>query len=186
MTNTFTNAFDTKIAASTNASASNVKKMQAMRNMLKSEKLAALLQSSNVDAERFTRAIYASEKVIKFAHHAVENTLFKVNDNAVAAFKTAMLCAKNETDLHMHDLECALSRDLKIDETRLAFVYRRNVILDASTIAAQSQQVRDMLKTLNIISADSSRATTFKVNQNTIAQALCATFQIDMTQAQAS
>lgn len=170
-----------EVAKAKDASATNMKKLFALRSMLANETLADLLRKSNIDAERFNRAIYASEKVIKFAHHAVEKVIdsASVNENAFAAFKTAMQLHAASLDMTKNDAECAISKDVALrDENKKALVYRRSVILSADTLNAQSQQVIDMLKTLNMLHSDNARATSYKIKRNALADALCEKFNI--------
>lgn len=182
MTNAYVSAIDTRIAVavSKNASAVNIKKLQSLKAMCANEAFAKLLTASKIDAERLNRAIYASEKVIKFAYHAVEKTVdfASVNDNAFAAFKTAMQLHAASLEMTKADAEASISKDAKATKDHEAFVFQRSVILSADTLSAQSQQVVDMLKTLRILSTSNARATSYTITRNKLADALCKALQI--------
>ena len=183
MSNAFIAAIDARIevAAQRESSVTNIKKLQAMRALFASADFAALMIDAQVDAERLMRAIYASEKVVKFAHHAVERIADRVNENAFAAFKTAMQLHAAKLNVTKRDIEASLSKDVAIDDERAKYVYRRNAILDQTTINAQSQQC--MLKTLNILKSDHARATFYEVTRNALADKLCEKLNIQTVSA---
>ena len=185
MSNAFIAAIDARIevAAQRESSVTNIKKLQAMRALFAQADFAALMIDAQVDAERLMRAIYASEKVVKFAHHAVERIADRVNENAFAAFKTAMQLHAAKLNVTKRDIEASLSKDVAIDDERAKYVYRRNAILDQTTINAQSQQCIDMLKTLNILKSDHARATFYEVTRNALADKLCEKLNIQTVSA---
>lgn len=133
------------------------------RNKAKAQKLVMLandarcydaLKANNVQAERFAdRALYATEKCVKIVYKATRDVIVRdedFNENAFATIKSAILALENAQHLTKRDIECALSKDQKCDEARKALIYRRNALLSENTLAAQSQQCVDMLRTLNI------------------------------------
>lgn len=170
-----------KIAKTKNVSAANEKKMQNMKHMLSSERLCTLLRNAKVNSSAFLRAIYASEKVVKFATQAIAFDATKLNENTHAIFKTAINCAKNNVEFTKDDACASISKDLKIDENKKAYIFRRNIIQQVSTIAAQSQTSLDALKTLNIISENAKKKNVFDVNLDSdLTKALCKNFEIDL------
>jgi hypothetical protein len=182
MSNEFVEAMSQRIevAQAKNASAANMKKLHALRAMCANETFAQLLRDSDVSAERLNRAMYASEKVIKFAFNAVRKTVdfADVNENAFAAFKTAMQLHAAKLDMTKRDAEASISKAVKASDDHAAHVFQRNVILSDDTLAAQSQQVVDMLKTLNILHSDAARATRYTITRNALADALCKALNI--------
>jgi hypothetical protein len=135
-------------------SATNAKKMQNVSLIASKASVQALLASCNVSADRFNaRAIYATEKTIKACAAVTQEhvTSADFNDNVLATIKTLALCIKAKEKLHKSDIEAAMSKDIKVAETRKAFVYQRNALQSAATVNAQSQQCIDMLRTLNAI-----------------------------------
>lgn len=171
-------------AIANDCSASNEKKMRKLAAMLANEKLAEMLADANVDAERFTRAIYACEKVVKFASQAVALNAKDLNENTLAIFRTAINCYKHDIALTQLMIEASISRDIAIDDTVKHVVFRRSIIQTSETIAAQSQTSRDALLTLNIIEARTDMKNAYSVNLTTLAQALCDAFKIDATKAE--
>lgn len=166
-------------ALENNCSTSNEKKMRKLASMLANEKLATMLDDANVDAERFTRAIYACEKVVKFASQAVALNAKDLNENTYAIFRTAILCYRNDVALTQAMIEASISKDVNVSDELTAFVYRRNIIQTAETIAAQSQTSRDALLTLNIIEARADMKNAYSVNLTALAQALADAFKLD-------
>lgn len=181
MSNVYHNAIVARLATAleNNCSASNEKKMRKLATMLANEKLASMLEDASVDAERFTRAIYACEKVVKFASQAIALNAKDLNENTYAIFRTAILCYRNDVTLTQAMIEASISKDVNISDDLTAFVYRRNIIQTAETIAAQTQTSRDALLTLNIIEARADMKNAYSVNLTALAQALCDAFKID-------
>lgn len=170
-----------QIAKTKNVSASNEKKMNNMLLMLSSERLCTLLRNAKVNSSAFLRAIYASEKVVKFATQAIAFDATKLNENTRAIFTTAINCAKNNVEFTKDDACASISKDLKIDENKKAYIFRRNIIQQVSTIAAQSQTSLDALKTLHIISDNAQKKNVYDVNlKNELTKALCKNFNIDL------
>lgn len=131
----------------------NKQKMQRVAALARKENVIAFLDSSKVSLVRFDkRAMYATEKVIKLvsAVAAQQVNIADFNENAFATIKTALLCSDAKENMLFSDIEAAMSKDVKLDEKRKAFVYRRNALQSDATVNAQAQQCRDMLKTLNI------------------------------------
>lgn len=169
MSNKYYNVFAKRISAK-QMSASNAKKCAALLARLKSDKLAALLRDSEVDASVFDRAIYASEKLIKFVSIISDSTA-TVNANMFAAFKTAMLCAANNEALRDSDIDASVSSAVVVDDTRKHLVFQRSKSLTLATEDAQSQQCIDVLRSLNI-AKQSASASVYVVNRNAIAVAI--------------
>ncbi|SOC90028.1 hypothetical protein SAMN05216358_0047 [Rhizobium sp. AN5] len=183
MSNVYHSAIVARLATAldNNCSASNEKKMRKLSNMLANEKLASMLKDANVDAERFTRAIYACEKVVKFASQAIALNAKDLNENTYAIFRTAINCYKHDIALTQNMIEASISRDLTVDDSVKHVVYVRNLIQTSETVQAQTQTSRDALLTLNIIEARADMKNAYSVNLTTLAQALCDAFKIDAT-----
>lgn len=140
------------VANSRDISATNAKRMSALALLARNENVEKLLTDANVDVSRFnSRAIYATEKCVKIVHAIAkdETSASDLNANAFAAFKTAIVRAEKDQKITSDDLRASLSKDFKHDKKRE--IYRRDAILSASTLNAQSQQVIDMLKTLRVM-----------------------------------
>ena len=127
----------------------NKQKMQKVAQIANKANVRDMMKACNVSLVRFdSRAMYATEKCVKIIDAALNDSAF--NDNALATIKTALLCADANVNLTFADIECAMSKDIKIADARSAYVYRRNALQSAATVNAQSQQCRDMLLTLKI------------------------------------
>lgn len=181
MSNVYHKAIEARLATAiaNDCSASNEKKIRKLSSMLANEKLADMLADANVDADRFTRAIYACEKVVKFASQAIALNAKDLNENTYAIFRTAINCYRHNVALTQNMIEASISRDITVDDSVKHVVYQRNIIQTAETIAAQSQTSRDALVTLNIIEARADMKNAYSVNLTTLAQALCDTFKIE-------
>lgn len=164
--NTFAKRFEANRAT---MSLSNIKKSETLLARLKSQKLADLLKSSDVDASVMSRALYASEKLIKFV--SLTQSVDKINENFYAAFRTAMLCADNNVELLDADIDCAVSSAAIVSDERKHLVFQRKRALTTATEDAQSQQCIDVLRSLNIVKL-TARARVYTVQKNTIAVAL--------------
>jgi hypothetical protein len=183
MTNVYHTAIVSRlsVALANDCSASNEKKMRKLATMLANERLADMLEDANVDAERFTRAIYACEKVVKFASQAIALNAKDLNENTYAIFRTAINCYKHDIALTQAMIEASISRDIAVHDDVKHVVYVRNIIQTAETIAAQTQTSRDALLTLNIIEVRSDMKNAYSVNLTALASALCDAFKIDAT-----
>ncbi|QNG62614.1 hypothetical protein B1VFA_061 [Rhizobium phage B1VFA] len=181
MSNVFAVAMSERLnsALLNNCSASNEKKLRKLVTMLSNEKLADMLTSANVDAERFTRAMYACEKVVKFASQAVSLNAKDLNENTYAIFRTAINCYRHDVLLTQAMIEASISRDVTVDDSVKHLVYVRNLIQTTETIAAQSQTSKDALLTLNIIKQRHDVKHAFSVDLTALAEALCVAFKID-------
>ena len=181
MTNVFAASLAARldVALANNCSASNEKKMRKLVTMLSNERLADMLTSANVDAERFTRAIYACEKVVKFASQAVALNAKDLNENTYAIFRTAINCYRHDIVLTQAMIEASISKDVSISDDVKHVVYQRNLIQTTETIAAQSQTSRDALLTLNIIKQRHDMKNAFSVDLTELAIALCDAFKIE-------
>lgn len=183
MSNVFTTAFEARIETATanEANASNLKKLRMMRDRCANKEFAKLLRASKVDADRFSRAIYASEKVIKFAYQAIETNVKELNENTYAIFRTALNCAAANVSMTKYDAECAISRDLKVADDKTALVFSRSKIQTAETIAAQSQTSIDALKTLNILADSTEQRNAYTINVTELALAIAHKLKIDIS-----
>ena len=181
MTNVFHTALVSRldVALANNCSASNEKKMRKLASMLANDKLASMLTEANVDADRLSRAIYACEKVVKFASQAVALNAKDLNENTYAIFRTAINCYRHDVALTKVMIEASISRDVKVDDAVKHIVYSRSIIQTAETIAAQSQTSTDALLTLNIIEVNAAAKNAYSVNLTALAEALANTFKID-------
>jgi hypothetical protein len=78
-------------------------------------------------------------------------------------------------------IEASLSRSIEVGEDIKHLVYQRSVILDDTTIAAQSQTSRDALETLNIITQRADNKQAYDVKLTKLARALCKAFNVECT-----
>jgi len=180
--NAYQTAFATRVAlAKTTCSASNAKKLDKLSAMLNSE-LCALLDDAKIDASVFNRAIYACEKLIKFSSQAIKRDASNLNDNAYAAFRTAVNAYRHNAVLTQHMLEASIS-NIAIDDSVKHIVYRRANAVSDATVPAQAQQVRDFLKSLNIIEARADAKHAFNVKMTKLTKALCKSFEIETAKA---
>jgi hypothetical protein len=150
-TNKFADALS-NVASNRALSVTNQKRMSALALLARRADVAALLETANVDVTRIdARAIYASEKIVKFvaAIAQAQCSSADFNDNAFATFKTILQKLDAKQNVTFDDLRATISKSVKVkDDTS---IFRRNTILSDATLSAQSQQCRDMLKTLNIV-----------------------------------
>lgn len=181
MSNKFATAMSARLALAieNNCSASNEKKLKKLVAMLSNERLADMLDAAQIDAERFTRAMYACEKVVKFASQAVAMNAKDLNENTYAIFRTAINCYRHDIVLTQNMIEASISRDVTVDDSVKHVVYVRNIIQTTETIAAQSQTSRDALLTLNIIKQRHDLKNAYTVELTALAQALCDAFKLD-------
>lgn len=169
-------------AKNNNVSNSNAKKLERLLLLLSKSNLYELLRVNKVDATIFNRAIYAIEKIIKFALQAVEFNDRDVNENTFAIFRTAVNCAKNNKVFTKKDACAAISKDFNIeDEEKKNLIHQRNIIQVQSTIAAQTQTSLAALEALNIIKKSNERRDAYVVNlDKDITKKLCHNFNIDL------
>ena len=179
--NVYVKALDARIieAIRKNSSSTNITKLDNMRKKCANDAFATLLASSNVDADRLSRAIYASEKVTKFAYIAIDSTADKLNENTYAIFRTAINCKRENVALTRSMIDASISRSVSVTDDVKHVVYQRNATQDEKTIAAQSQTSLDALKTLNIISESKTLKNVFDVNLTDLSIALCNKFAIE-------
>lgn len=150
MTNVYSNAIAT-VLADRSMNATNRKKMQSRAIKAARADVAEMLTAANVDAARFDkRAMYATVKCIDFVAAICQNVCSSddFEANSFVTFKTALLCADADEMLRFSDIESAILSDAKLDTTRSHLIYQRKVKISAD---AQTQQCRDMLKTLNVV-----------------------------------
>lgn len=181
--NKYVEAIEARYAAAVakNATKRNLDKLMSIRTMLLNNEFAAMLEDAKVDAERISRAIYANEKVFKFAHQAIKFDAKSLNENTYAVFRTAINCFRHNVVLTKHMIEASLSRSIEVSEDIKHLVYQRSVILDDTTIAAQSQTSRDALETLNIITQRADNKQAYDVKLTKLARALCKAFNVECT-----
>jgi hypothetical protein len=150
MTNVYTTAI-ANVLNDRSMNATNRKKMQALQIKAARADVAQMLTDANVDASRFDkRAMYATVKCINFVAAICQNVCSSddFEANSFVTFKTAILCADASENMRFSDIESAILADVKIDATREHLIYQRKVKISAD---AQTQQCRDMLKSLNVI-----------------------------------
>lgn len=170
MTKVKANAFSKAIAVSKEevASASNKKKADKLMMLALDAQVADALTANNVDAKRFdARALYATEKCVKVVYAATRDAVSAsdVNENAFATIKTLINARSAKVNVTKRDIECALSSDQKLTKDQ-KHVFQRKNIMSAGTLAAQSQQCVDMIKTLKIVEEVSRNV--FKVNDSAL------------------
>jgi hypothetical protein len=139
------------VLADRSMNSANIKKMQSRLIVVSRKDVAQMLTDAKVDAARFDkRAMYATVKCVDFVA-ALTQDVCSIDDfekNSFVTFKTALLCADANEHLRFSDIESAILANVKIDETRAHLIYQRR---DKISADAQTQQVRDMLKTLNVV-----------------------------------
>ena len=169
-------------AKNNNVSNSNAKKFERLLLLLSKSSLCELLRINKVDATIFSRALYASEKIIKFALQAVEFNDRDVNENTFAIFRTAINYAKDNQEFTKFDACVAISKNFTLDDKKKQkLVHQRNIIQVQSTIAAQTQTSLAALEALNIIKKSSERHNAYVVNLDSdITKRLCHNFNIDL------
>ena len=143
----------------------NKAKAAKLQTMAKDKAVIAMLKANNVDPDRFeNRALYATEKCVKIVHAVTRETvdISALNANAFATIKSAILAQKAGMTLTKRDIECSLSKDQVVPTERQAIVFRRDGILSPNTLAAQSQQCVDMLKTLGLVEEKAKNEFTIK------------------------
>lgn len=178
--NKFYTAFEARHVNSQDAaqySNSNKIKAATLLSRLKSKSIVALLNASSVDAKTFDDALYMSEKVIKFAALA-DSEDFKsyLNDNLDAAFRTAMLCLRNNENVTTLDIQASMLNTHEVSDERKHLVFKRNA---RHSSPAQVQQCIDALQRLNIIKSVSKNV--FSVHRNAIADKMIALLDLDMS-----
>jgi len=141
-----------ELAEKKNASASNMKRLHSMLVALSNEALVSLLKQAKVKASEFSKAIYASDKVIKFAQQAIAFDVNSLNEMTYAIFKSAVAFHNNNLEFTKQDACAALSKDIEIkNEAKNKALTRRDNIFSTQTVAAQSQTSLSALKSLNIL-----------------------------------
>lgn len=184
MSNSFVVAFEARIqtAVAKNSSASNIARMKKCSQIVADARIEALLNASDVNAERLLRAMYASFKAIELAAFVIDHKDANAEKNTVAVFRSALRCAAANMTFTKRDAECSVSRDQVItDEAKKNVLFQRNVILDEKTIAAQHQSSLDALVTLNILTKRADAKDAYDVHVNELAKALAHKLSIDMS-----
>lgn len=135
-------------------SARNQSKVQKVALRAADKAVIDMLTSANVSAARFAdRALYATEKAVNIVHAVTRDTAdaSAVNANMNATLRTLLNAAKADVTVTKADIEAALSSDVQVAKDKKNIVFRRKQIMSANTLAAQSQQCVDVIKTLNIV-----------------------------------
>lgn len=171
-------------ALAANCSASNEKKMRKLAVMCNDE-LAQMLEDAKIDAERLTRAIYACEKVIKFASQAVRADAANLNENTFAIFKTAINCYRHDVTLTRTMCEASISRSVSVDDSVKHVVAQRAIIQTSETIAAQTQTSIDALITLKILTVSATSKHAYNVKMTKVARAICKNFELETVKVKA-
>jgi hypothetical protein len=181
MTNAYVTAFEARIVEATrkNASASNIKKLTKMREACSFQSVVALLDAHEIDADRFSRAIYASEKAVNFVQQAIELNANKLNENTYAIFRTAINCYRHDTVMTKEDARASISRDIVVKDDRKHLVFVRNAIQTVETVNAQHQTSIDALLTLKILTVSNAVKNSYDVHMTDLAQQLCDNLKID-------
>ena len=177
--NKFYKSFEARHVLSQDAaeySDSNKKKAATCLARLKSKSIVALLNASSVEADTFSDALYMSEKVIKFAEFADTSSTKAFNDNLDAAFRTAMLCKRNNVNVTKLDIEASMLNTHEAADDRKHLVFKRNA---RHSSAAQVQQCIDALQRMNIIKSVSRNE--YSVNISAIAERMIDVLKLDMT-----
>lgn len=149
--NKFANAINSNVEAVKDRNKTKVAKLAML---VRDDAVNEMLNKSNIDAKRFAdRALYATEKCVKIVYAVTRETVnvADLNANAFATIKTALLAMKAETTFSKLDVEASLSKDVKRAKDAKNAIYTRDAILSDATLAAQSQQCVDMLKTLQLV-----------------------------------
>jgi len=188
MTNVYTTAFEARIleAKNKNASSSNIKKLEKMRDACSSVAVVEALMSHDVDAERFSRAIYASEKAISMIKQSIELDARNINENTYAIFRTALNCYKHDDVMTKEDARASISRDIIVKDERKHLVFVRQIIQTEQTVNAQHQTSIDALVTLNILSVSKTHKNAYTFNMNELSERLCKNFSLDTEKASVS
>lgn len=146
-------------------SARNQSKVAKIATRAADESVVAMLTSANVDATRFAaRALYATEKAVNVVHAITRDTAdaSALNENMSATLRTLINAARANMTITKADIEAALSSDVAVAKDKKNIVFRRKQIMSANTLAAQSQQCVDVIKTLNI--AKETERNVFKID----------------------
>jgi len=150
---------------------------------LSNETLANLLKQANVKASEFSKAIYASDKVINFASQAIAFDASRLNEMTYAIFKSAVAFHNNELEFTKQDACAAISSAIKVDDKRKDAILaktRRKLHFTTETIAAQSQTSLSALKSLNILKNSVERRNTYVLNVNDLTKKLCENLNIEL------
>lgn len=160
-----------------NYSARNVEKANVTIARLSDARCVELLEAANVDANVFNADLYLSNYMQRFVRYTfsldVRSDFYEVTD---AAFRTAMLCYKNNEDLRKSDIEASIRSDVAYDEERAHLIFRKRALISEKR---QSDAAMNLLVKLNIAKLKS--ANVYEVNKNAIADAMIAALKLDMT-----
>ncbi|MGV1754866.1 hypothetical protein [Agrobacterium sp. CG674] len=183
MTNTYTTAFASRIktAIEKNSTKSNIERLQRNQAIVSNQTIAELFTSSQIDASRMLRAMYASFKAIEFAAIIIDHKDANNEKNTYAVFRSVLNCKRANLTFTKRDAICSISRDQVItDEAKKNVLFVRSAILDEKTINAQHQTSIDALVTLNILKKSDTFANAYEININSIAIALAKKLDIEI------
>lgn len=152
--NLMTNFSSAVKSHATKVSARNQSKVAKIASRAADASVIAMLTECNVSAARFAeRALYATEKAVNITHVVTRETSVAsdVNANMNATLRTLLNASRADVTVTKADIEAALSKDINVAKEKKNIVFQRNQIMSANTLAAQSQQCVDVIKTLNIV-----------------------------------
>lgn len=174
MSNKFSKVIDTRIEAAiaNESNARNIAMLKDFSKRVQEKEFAKLLSEADIKTAVFSEAIYVSEKLIKLCYSLINRSTYDVNANAIASFKTAMLCAKNNERVTRADIRASLSKDETVDAKRKHLVFQRQSLLSENTKDAQAQQCIAMLYHMNILDSANKRDRDFAVNVTDLSKRL--------------
>lgn len=178
MTNKYYNAFEAAQVLSAEAKArSDANQKLAARTLakLKSKSIVALLNAANVDTADMRHALYAEAKAVSllcFAVHLENKTISCIEE----AFRTAMLCARNNVAMRRSDIDATLLINKQADEDRAHLIFNDRHKIEAKVQVDYSIKALEVLKIAEAINSKE-----FKINVNAIAQAVIDRLQLDMS-----
>lgn len=158
-------ALDEKIENSAQNSATNQKKLIAIRARMNDSRVVKFVDEAKIDAKVF-RNIYASDKASKFLFTVATNEFANVEQNVVAAIKTIALCVKNDTTtVTKAQLRASLCRAMldKLSDAERAVTYTRQNSVDAATVDTQTSQLVLFLTSLKLLAQHSSAKNVYQI-----------------------
>lgn len=165
-----------EVAQRNESNARNVSVLRDFATRCSEKVFAKLLSDAKISEDAFSEAIYVTEKLMKLCYSLINRNTYDVNENAIAAFKTAMLCADAGVKVTRADIRASLSRDEVVPDKRKCLVFQRRNILASGTKDAQAQQCIAMLFHMNILDSANKRDREFTVNKTALAERLAEHF----------
>lgn len=151
MTKAKANIFATTIAAKaqTVKSAANKKRAMSLSLLATDARVLNVLTENKIDAQRFVRALYATEKTVKFLRIVTRDVInaSEFEKNSFVTIKTALNALEHKAHMTRRDIESAILIDCAIADERKHIVYARKAKIEA---VAQVQQCYDMLLTMQV------------------------------------